>query len=300
MFVEPMYACPLPNLVKNPRAKPVDLESGMWVAEEKFDGIRLVTEVSQERDKLFVEKGVTSWSRYGNVRNVPEHIQEQLAKLPDCIIDGELMAPGKRSYGSMDLDNAPDLIYYVFDILQFHNGDVQILPYNERRRLLSGMLATCGVTGSVCLAASTRVESWEDVYALRDKVWARDGEGLILKRVNTPYTTGKRPKQTWIKIKQLLSEVFTVIGFTPSRGEIVDRGPFGMTKLRGPDGNITAVKTRNNVELKKLEDEWESHRQRKPFNELHPAIGRKLRCEYQERTPDGEYRHIRWDRWEDE
>ena len=30
-----------------------------------------------------------------------------------------------------------------------------------------------------------------------------------------------------------------------------------------------------------------------------PAIGRKLRVDYQEVTPDG-YRHPRWDRWEDE
>lgn len=294
MFVEPMYACPLPDLTKNPRAKPVDLKSGRWVGEEKYDGLRIVTEVSQMRDTLFVEKGITSWSRYGNLRPHPEHIQEQMAKFSDCILDGERMAPGKRSYGSLDLENSPDLIYYVFDILQFCDKSTTHLPWTERRKLLLSIFSAAQPTGAVVLAPVFSVPDWETVYKLRDEIWSRDGEGLILKNMDTVYTTGKRPKVTWIKIKKLQSEVFTVIGFIPSRGEINDRGPFAMVKLQDDSGNITAVKTRNDAELAKFASVTY------PRSNPHPAIGKRLRCEYQERTPDGSYRHIRWDRWEDE
>ena len=117
MFIEPMYANPLPNLAKNPKAKPFILEPGHYVANEKYDGIRLVTEISNQSERLFVNKGVTSWSRYGNLKPCPDHIQEELAKFPNAIIDGELCAPGKRSYGTMDLDNQEELVYYIFDLL---------------------------------------------------------------------------------------------------------------------------------------------------------------------------------------
>lgn len=298
MFIEPMYACPVPNLTKNPRAKPVDLESGLWVAEEKYDGIRLVTEVCATKDRLFVDKGVTSWSRYGNLRPLPDHIMEQVAKLPDCIIDGELMAPGKRSYGTMDLDNQSDLIYYVFDIIQFETTDCTAFTYQARRSLLHDvMVAEASKPQSyLALTPAMSVLSWEDVYRLRDEVYARDGEGLILKRVTTPYTSGKRPKQTWIKIKQLQCSPFTVVGFTPSRGLINDRGPYGMVQLVDDEGHETAVKTRNDAECRRFEELGRNLK----AGERHPDLGRTLWCEWQERTPDGQYRHIRWNHWEGE
>jgi hypothetical protein len=86
------------------------------------------------------------------------------------------------------------------------------------------------------------------------------------------------------------------MGFTQSRGKIIDRGPYAAVLLRDAAGNETTVKTLNDVELDRFEQEWPST----AGVEHHPAVGRKLRIEYQERTPDGSYRHPRWDRWEDE
>ena len=292
MFIPPMLASPLPNKKKNPKAKDFTLEPGKWVAEEKFDGIRLITEVSAAKDRLFVEKGITSWSRYANVRPLPEHIMEKLAALPDCIIDGELCAPGKRSYGTMELANAPDLVYFVFDVLQIEGEDVTAAPYLDRRHALKDLVDFTDNDGPLQLAPAIAVNTWDEVFTLRDAVWARDGEGLILKRLDAPYSPGKRSKD-FIKIKQLQSALFTIIGFVASRGEINDRGPFAMVKLLDDEGNITAVKTKNDAQLAKFAEESRA-------GGVHPALGRKLWCEYQERTPDGSYRHIRWDHWENE
>jgi ATP-dependent DNA ligase len=295
MFIEPMYAQPLPNPAKNPKAKPFILEPGLIVAEEKYDGIRLCSQISKTADRLFIEKGIKCWSRYGNLDPVGhmEHIEQELAKLPDCYIDGELLVPGKRSYGTMTLANNKELVYYVFDILSLEGIDLTPAAFHSRREVLEGIFKSSRLgEGSVRLAKSTPVDTWEDVYALRDEVYARDGEGLILKRIDSGYYIGKRPKNQWIKIKKLQSQVFTVTGFEQSRGQIVDRGPCGMTKLRSPEGVLTQVKTKNDA----LCREAESLMGTVP----HPWIGRRLWCEYQELTPYGEYRHLRWDHWDKE
>lgn len=293
MFIEPMYALPVPNVIKYPKKKPFILVPGLMVAEEKYDGIRLISEISNQTERLFVNKGVTCWTRYGNdhTRKTSDQILEGLSGLPDCIIDGELIVPGKRSYGTMTIENTPDQIYYVFDILQIEGSEIIGAPYHSRRALLSAMSPKFGPM--VKLAPTFDIDTWDDVYALRDTVYARDGEGLILKNKKAPYSIGKRPVNTWIKIKQLMSDPFIVVGWEPSRGEKVDRGPYGMTKLRDAEGNFTQVKTKNDEQCRRFEERGRQV--------PHPDLGRTLWCEYQERTlPDNSYRHIRWDRWDKE
>lgn len=294
MFTEPMYACPLPNKAKNPKAKEFILEPNTYVAEEKYDGIRIVTEINSIPDKLFVPKGITAWSRYGNLRPHPEHIQAELAKFPDCLLDGELCAPGKRSYGTMDLDNTAELVYMVFDILQLDGNNYTGLDYEFRRETLEDLFKEVSPSQDfVALTPIVSVNTWEDVYFFRDKVWEKDGEGLILKRLDGNYISGKRPKNNWIKIKKLQSAVLTVIGFQPSRGLILERGPYAMVTLKDEDGIITQVKTKNDALCREAEELGKG-------GGKHPWIGRKLRIEFQERTPDNSYRHGRWDRWENE
>lgn len=281
MFLKPMFASPLP--------KDFTLEPDEFSAEEKFDGHRLIVEVANGSTSLFVKKGITAWSRYGLERQLPTHLLEALDKMPNGIYDGELLVPGKRSYGVTELVNGPDLNYFVFDILQCEDTDLTPVTYDLRQGVLQEIFRH--VSGPVVHAPTTEVNTWEQVIALRDSVWSRDGEGLILKRRSAPYQIGKRSKD-FIKIKALRSAVLTVIGFVPSKGLINNRGDYATVMLQDDDGNITTVKTRNDAACRQFEREA-------VMGERHPAIGRRLCIEYQERTPDGNYRHPRWDRWED-
>lgn len=297
MFVPPMLASPMP---KPGAKKPFILEPGIYCAEEKYDGMRLLTEITKQSGKLFVPKGITAWSRYGNVQDLPSHLEEELAKFPDCIIDGELAAPGLRSYGTMAHANSGQLVYYLFDIVEFEGIPVTALTYAARRSLLQDLVVNhLGIAnlkdGDVCLSDSRQIDTWDQLYAFRDEVWARDGEGLILKERSSEYLH-KRSKK-WVKIKKCQIAAFVVTGFVPSRGEINNRGPYAIVKLRDGDGINTTVKTKNDEQCRKFEEEG---RLAEAQGKIHPAIGRTLICEYQERTPDNEYREIRWDRWENE
>lgn len=281
MFIEPMYASPMPK-------RPITIAPGMWALEEKYDGIRLILQKHVDE--------VTGWSRYGNKQFLPPHIREMVERFPNVILDGELLVPGLRSYGAREIANRPDLVYVVFDLLRTDVAMTTDQTYDERRQLLDHLAAQQNLTSQtpVRLAPVWQIKSEDDVNVALTAIWKRDGEGAILKRRLSRYLPGKRPSGVWVKFKALRSDALTIIGFLPSQGEVVNRGPYATVVLQDSEGYRVTVKTRNDVELERLNGVAVGD----PAQ--HPWIGRRLRIEYQERTPDGSYRHPRWDRYEDE
>jgi bifunctional non-homologous end joining protein LigD len=290
-FIPPMLASPMkPGFTVSP---------GEWVAEEKFDGHRLIIEVSDTSNDLFTAgRGVWAWSRDHKSRVLPRHLRDELVYLPVGIYDGELMVPGGQSHNVTELEKLGQLQFVVFDVLESLGKSTTHLPYSERRQLLEASFDYARqlnpLLANVVLAESTPVASMGDVVKLRDEVWARGGEGLILKRVRSPYSAGKRTKD-FVKVKQLRNSTLTVVGFEASRGTINNRGPYACVVLEDEDGNVTTVKTRNDACIAELEKVGAGLSPSR-----HPYIGRRLCIEYQNRTEDGGYRHPRWDRWEDE
>lgn len=291
-FLKPMLASPMPE--------GFSIRPGEWAVETKFDGHRLLVEVSagvQGQAGLFTDgKTVRAWSRHGLPRILPVHLMEALGQFPEGLYDGELLVPGLRSFGVTELTNSPALVFTVFDLLELLGHSLVAKPYDERRSYLAEMFNREHIqklSKAVQLAQSQNVETMIMVRSICQAVWDADGEGLILKRRKSPYCSGKRSKD-FIKMKQLRSAVLEVVGFAPGKGLIVDRGPYAMVLLRDAEGQETSVKTLNDKELYRFQVDAAA-------SELgHPAIGRKLRIEYQERTTDGSYRHPRWDRWENE
>lgn len=265
-FIKPMFASPLPESWKpNPRE---------WVVEEKFDGHRIVAQVTG--------RTVQAWSRYGRERILPKHVREALHSLPDGVWDGELRIPGSRSYGVVVLEDADKLVYTVFDVLEIAGRAATHLSYDDRRTLLNETWKRAGSVFGREIADSCRIDTRERVDELAEQVWNRDGEGLIIKRRAARYEPGKRAKH-WLKVKKLRTAVLTVVEYVEGL-----MGPCATVRLRDDEGYETTVKTLNFAELARLEADPGAY------------IGRQLRIEYQERTPDHGYRHPRWDRWENE
>jgi ATP-dependent DNA ligase len=205
---------------------------------------------------------------------------DSLAQFPVCVLDGELLVPGKRSYGVTELSNAGDLKFVAFDILEMLGQTTCDVAYIHRRKFLETMFFDKNLKDlpGIGLSWSKPVSSLEEVRSFCSEVWAQDGEGLILKEKNSFYYPGKRPKNVWIKIKQLQSAVLMITGY-----EYGLLGPYAKVKLVDKDGNTIAVKVRN-TEL----------RNRITANP-NSFLGKALRIEFQERTPDSSYRHPRWD-----
>jgi hypothetical protein len=134
-----------------------------------------------------------------------------------------------------------------------------------------------GDAGPLRVSPAYEVNSQADIDEHLKRVWARDGEGLIVKRRASLYFPGKRPKDAWIKLKQEDHVVMTITGFMAGK-----LGPYSTVKLRDTEGHETTVKTLNNILLDLI------------ARDPGAVIGRKIIIAFQERTPDGLYRHPRW------
>lgn len=278
-FIAPMLASPMPA--------DLPITPGRYVAEEKYDGHRLIVRIGggAQNDLFMTGNAVRAWSRDGLSRVLPRHITDELSRFPACVLDGELTVPGKRSYGVTELANVNELVYVVFDIVELLHENTRDVAQKHRRTLLENAFQHPSLDGlaSVRLAWSKPVDDIEAVATVCQEVWKRDGEGLILKDRDSLYHCNKRPKNAWIKIKKLQSAVMTITGY-----EYGLLGPYAKVKIEDDDGVKLTVKIRNNAIRDRCTADPGSF------------IGKRLRIEYQERTPDGSYRHPRWDRVEDE
>jgi bifunctional non-homologous end joining protein LigD len=139
------------------------------------------------------------------------------------VLDGEVVAfddTGRPSFGKlqtrMHVASAAEvrrraetvpITYVVFDLLHLDGHDVTPLPYVERRRLLTELVPDDG-----CWTVPKHRDS--DGAALLDAVRAQGLEGVMAKRVDSPYLEGKR-SNSWIKVKARLRQEFVVGGWQP-------------------------------------------------------------------------------------
>jgi DNA ligase-1 len=200
-------ASPYPFFLASPLEAPPEALGGIedWLLEWKWDGIRL---------QLIRRGGDTAlWSR-GEERldgRFPE-IEAALATLPrDAVLDGELLAWGegalplpftalqtriqRRKPGPKTLAAAPVRVL-AYDLLELEGHDLRARPLGERRALLAELL---DAHGDPRLAVSPAVVAgdWAHAAALREDSRARGVEGLMLKRLASPYQHGRRRGDWW-------------------------------------------------------------------------------------------------------
>jgi ATP-dependent DNA ligase len=290
-FVDPMLAAPFPegqtleNFLSN---GDVDL----WAMEEKFDGERKIV-------AKLADGTIKSWSRPRSqkgggkrepiVFELPPHIKAVFAAiLPSSTsVDGELFIPGGISSAVRKGTNAGTERFVVFDVVVLLGQSTIVHSYDFRRELLTELFSRETATEQDIV---TLAESVKPSLKFLNNIWAKNGEGAILKRRAAKYQPGQRSRDC-IKIKAgsgapAGSARMVITGY--KKGEL---GPKSVILLRNPlDNSETKVASMGGgAELVK-----DIHANGDKY------IGRECRIEYQFRTDDGSYRHPRWDRWENE
>lgn len=176
-----------------------------WQAEWKWDGIRL--------QFIKREGGVALWSR-GEERldgRFPE-IEEAGIHLPNCVLDGELVAWNtatntplpfislqrriqRRKPSEKLISELPARII-TYDILELDGIDIRDKPLSERRKSLEEIIAF-GQTDVFQISESIRFGSWNELMSSRDSARVRGTEGLMLKRLNSMYKVGRKRGDWW-------------------------------------------------------------------------------------------------------
>ena len=203
------------------------------VYEPKYDGIRTLTEIVPG-----VSPAVRLWSRLGNEKTAqfPELVdalQRWARRLEHPIVlDGEIVAldesgepagfqrlqgrihvknPGERFGGARRDGSRPGVALIAFDLLRQGAVDLRSRPLVERRAALERVF---GRTGSPVLRLSEQVRG--DGRALHQRALSHGWEGLIAKRADSRYRSGKRSSD-WRKLKIVHAQEFVVGGWTEPR-----------------------------------------------------------------------------------
>jgi ATP-dependent DNA ligase len=198
-FIEPML------LLRTERLP----EGSKWVYELKLDGYRA----------LAIKTGgkVHLRSRNDNDFNLryPAVVQG-LGALPDeTVIDGEIVAldeSGRPSFNTLQnygSAKAP-VFFYVFDVLVHGGRNVMSEPLSVRRELLQQrVLPKLGEP----IRHSPELDA--GLPHLIDSVRAQGLEGLVAKRLDSPYEPGRR-SGAWRKMRLNQGQEFVIAGYTPS------------------------------------------------------------------------------------
>lgn len=176
-----------------------------WFLEWKWDGIRgqLVN-----RQEFF-----TIWSRGEEVVNdrFPELLQLQALLPRGVVIDGEILACkgadilpfqflqqriGRKTITPSILKKIP-VIFLAYDILEWQGVDIRSQPFYERRLLLEELIKNLPQQDLLRLSPQVRVKNWDEARAFRQESRARFAEGLMLKKLDSPYHTGRKRGDWW-------------------------------------------------------------------------------------------------------
>jgi len=180
-----------------------------WLHEIKYDGYRV----------LAIKSGGVIHIRSRNDTDFSARfpaITAALRSLPnETVIDGEVVAldeAGKPSFNLLQNygHSKSPLIYYVFDLLILARKDVMKEPLSRRRGLLEERVLPKldePIRYSPLLQAPLK--------DLIHSVKTQGLEGLVAKRIDSPYEPGKR-SGAWQKMRVNQGQEFVIGGYTPS------------------------------------------------------------------------------------
>jgi DNA ligase-1 len=135
-------------------------------------------------------------------------------RLPDCVIDGEILAwkenrvmpfaalqkrLGRKNPGKKVMADSP-VIFLAFDLLEFAGDDWRARPLDERRAKLEEVVRSIPGGTRFDVSPSVEMPSWEALGEARARSREQGTEGLMLKRRSSPYQVG-RPRGDWWKWK---------------------------------------------------------------------------------------------------
>lgn len=193
----------------DPGGRPGPWPAGEWILERKLDGLRTIA--------VRHAGAVQLWSR--NHRSFTARFPGVVAALlalpaPSFVVDGEVVAfDGERSsFGLLQRPDSPaDPVYCAFDLLSLLDRDTTALDVLARRDLLRRLV------GDDPAGTVRTVEVLDgDPAALLDAACERGWEGLVAKRRDSPYRSGR--SRDWRKLKCRAGQELVIGGWTEPAG----------------------------------------------------------------------------------
>ena len=177
--------------------------AGDWQAEWKWDGIR--------GQLIRRGEGTWLWSR-GEELVTPSYPEIALigAKLPPgTVLDGEILpwrdgSPlpfqilqtrvGRKKVSRAAVTKAP-VAFMVYDVLEWEGHDLRGAPMVERRARLEALVPPA--SSALLRSETIAFADWAELRRIRETSRERGSEGIMLKRLDSPYGTGRQRGAWW-------------------------------------------------------------------------------------------------------
>jgi bifunctional non-homologous end joining protein LigD len=208
-----------------------------FVFELKYDGYRLLAEKAAPDVRLYYRQGKEVAARYPEIAAAVSALSVE-----HVILDGELVALDDKGIPRFSLlqdrtqltnpkdvergVRAQPLVLMAFDLLALDGYDLRALPLLDRKAYLKRLL----VHAPPALRFADHVQ--EDGEALLERVKALGLEGVMAKRRDGPYRSGR--SRDWLKLRLQQTKDLAVIGY--GRPEKIARMGFSSLLLAERDG----------------------------------------------------------------
>ena len=185
-----------------------------WAHEIKFDGYRMQLRIEGGEASLRTRTGLDWTARL-------KSLARQACMLPDCIIDGEIVAlnrNGAPDFAALQAALEGDtklLIFFAFDLLFAESEDLRSLSLADRKQRLQKLL----VPHARAAAAIRYVEHFASAGdAVLRSACRMSLEGIVSKKLTSPYRSGRGP--SWIKSRCRAGHEVVIGGWTESSGRL--------------------------------------------------------------------------------
>lgn len=236
--VRPALAERLPN--------PEDVlkKIGKCAVEAKYDGLRLQVHKDGARVDIYSRNLEKMTHMFPDIVSA---VKRQVGA-KKAVFEGEALAfnentgefypfqatiQRKRKYGVEEMAREFPLRLFAFDVLLVDGEDCTLLPYGERRKILSRLIGKGDVIALSDQIITGDTREFEKYFG---EAVERGLEGVVAKDLSAPYTAGAR-KFAWIKLKrsykgELADTIDVVIGgYFRGRGLRAEFGLGGLLAL---------------------------------------------------------------------
>jgi bifunctional non-homologous end joining protein LigD len=213
---------PMPESIQPMLATTGDLPAGdNWAFEVKWDGVRAIGYAEGGRLRLASRRTTSITARYPELRELGRAVGAH-----EAVLDGEVVAfdeHGKPSFQRLQrrmhltseslvrrLSQSDPVVYVIFDLLYLDGHALMDLPYEERR----ARLLELDLNGPAWQTPNHHVGDGEALLAASR---AQGLEGIVAKRLDCPYTPGRRASG-WVKVKNVRRADVVVGGWIEGEG----------------------------------------------------------------------------------
>ncbi|OUE25305.1 ATP-dependent DNA ligase [Clavibacter michiganensis] len=286
-----------------------------WAVEMKWDGYRAIAVVADGRATLTSRNGVDLTPAFPELAELPDALD-----VDDAVLDGEIVvlgSGGRPDFGLLQTRlgltgekdvararKAAPVHLMLFDALAVGDRVLVEEPYGERRAALLDAVREPG-RGRIQVPPAFDGDLDGALATSRELGL----EGVVAKRVDAPYESGRR-SSAWIKIKHHRAQEVVVGGWRPGSGSRSSGIGSLLVGVPGPDGLEYAGRVGTGFTERDLADALRRlrplARKTSPFADVPAADARDARwitprlvgeVEFAEWTATGRLRQASWRGW---